>query len=87
LQEEVLIRERAELAMQEAKKKAESRERELQAIFDTTPAGIIVINAQGIVESCNHAFEEMFGYTAEEMINHNVKRCLPKVLKQKKFIM
>jgi PAS domain S-box-containing protein len=73
LQKEEFIRGRAELAMQKAKEKAESRERELQAIFDTTPAAIIVINIQGIVESCNHAFEEMFDYAAEEVINHNVK--------------
>ena len=72
LQEEVFIREQAELAMQEAKEKTESRERELQAIFDTVPAGIIVINAQGIVESCNCAIEEMFDYVAEEVVNHNV---------------
>jgi len=77
LQEEVFTRERAELAIQEAKEHAESRERQLQAIFDTVPAGIVVINAKGIIESCNYAFEEMFDYAAEEVINRNVSMLTP----------
>ena len=49
----------------------------MQAIFDTVPAGVVVINTQRIVESCNCAIEEMFGYTIEELVNHNVKMLTP----------
>lgn len=55
------------------RKQAEDQAQEARAIFDTAVEAIIVINAQGIIESFNPAAERMFSYSASEMINQNVK--------------
>lgn len=49
----------------------------LQTIIDTSPDGIITIDAQGLIESFNPAAESLFGYTAEEVIGQNVKVLMP----------
>ena len=49
----------------------------LQAIFDTTVDGIIVINRLGIVETFNPAAERIFGYSAAEVIGHNINMLMP----------
>ena len=53
------------------------REARLQAILDTAPEGILVIDAQGMVESFNPAAEALFGYAATEILGHNVKLLMP----------
>ena len=55
------------------------RESELRwrSIVDTVPDAIIVIDAAGIVESFSPAAERLFGYTAAEVIGHNVKMLMP----------
>lgn len=55
------------------------RESELRwrSIVDTVPDAIILINAEGIVESFSPAAERLFGYGADEVIGHNVKMLMP----------
>jgi len=55
------------------------RESELRwrSIVDTVPDAIILINAAGTVESFSPAAERLFGYTADEVIAHNVKMLMP----------
>ena len=48
-----------------------------QAIVNTATDGIITINHEGVVDSFNPAAEAMFGYTAAEVIGHNVSMLLP----------
>ena len=61
---------RAQLALME-------REAELSAVLDTAVDGIVTIDGRGIVQSVNAAVEDMFGYTAEELIGHNVNTMMP----------
>lgn len=49
----------------------------IQSILDTVADGIINIDEHGIVEAFNPAAERMFGYTAAEVIGHNVKMLMP----------
>lgn len=49
----------------------------LQSIVETANDGIVVINDEGIIESVNPAMESIFGYTAVEMLGHNVKMLIP----------
>lgn len=49
----------------------ESQERTL-AIVNTASEAIISIGYNGIIDSVNHATESMFGYTAEELVGHDV---------------
>jgi two-component system sensor kinase FixL len=55
------------------------RESELRwrSIVDTVPDAIILINAEGTVESFSPAAERLFGYGADEVIGHNVKMLMP----------
>jgi PAS domain S-box-containing protein len=58
----------------EALQESESR---LRAILDTAVEGIITINEHGLIESVNAATEEIFGYTAAQLIGQNVSRLIP----------
>jgi PAS domain S-box-containing protein len=47
-------------------------EERLRAILETAVEGIITINERGLIESFNRASENIFGYTAAEVIGKNV---------------
>jgi two-component system, LuxR family, sensor kinase FixL len=48
-----------------------------QAVVDSAVDGIIVIDAHGRVETYNPAAERLFGYTAAEVMGHNVDMLMP----------
>ncbi|MCK6548878.1 methyl-accepting chemotaxis protein, partial [Myxococcota bacterium] len=50
---------------------------QLRAILDSTPDGIVTIDARGLMRSCNAATERMFGYAQAEMIGQNVSMLMP----------
>lgn len=49
----------------------------LSAILNTTVDAIITINRQGIIQSFNRAAEQMFGYTAAEVVGRPVQQLMP----------
>ena len=49
----------------------------LQAVMEAAVDGIIVIDAEGIVQSYNMACERIFGYAAGEVIGRNVSMLMP----------
>ncbi len=55
----------------------EERQSRLQAILSTAVEGIITIDERGTIESLNPAAETMFGYTASEIVGHNVRILMP----------
>lgn len=48
-----------------------------QAIFDSVQDGIIMIDAQGHIALVNPAFQEIFGYQADEVMGRNVSLLMP----------
>ncbi|MBI4990308.1 MAG: PAS domain S-box protein [Rhodocyclales bacterium] len=52
-------------------------EEELQALFDNLLDCVITIDSRGIVRSVNPMLERMLGYTADELISHNVSILMP----------
>ena len=53
------------------------RETRMRTIFENVVDGIITTNAKGIIESFNHAAENLFGYTAAEVIGKNISMLTP----------
>jgi two-component system sensor kinase FixL len=49
----------------------------LQSIIDSAVDGIIVIDAGGLIESFNRGAERLFGYSAAEVVGHNVNMLMP----------
>lgn len=56
-------------------------EARIAAIMNTVPDAIITINMDGTVNSCNKAAENIFGYSASEMLGQQVDRIAPDELK------
>ncbi len=66
---------RAELeSLVELKSQHEMR---LRAVLDTVVDSIVVIDKHGIIERVNPATEQLFGYSADEMLGRNVKMLMP----------
>lgn len=52
-------------------------EKRIRAVMDNVVDAIITINEKGIVRSVNPATEQIFGYSAEEMIDQNISMVMP----------
>jgi len=62
--------------MEKALSKSEAR---MRSIFNNVSDGIIIIDHHGIIESLNPSFERLFGYSAEELIGHNINKLMPEL--------
>ena len=65
------------VAHRQAETGLRDREARTQAILQTAVDGIITIDMRGIIESLNPAAERLFGYSADEVIGHNVTLLMP----------
>ncbi len=63
--------------MKQAQSELAAREAHLQAILDTVPDAMIVIDAQGLITSFSAAAERLFGYASAEAVGQNVKILMP----------
>jgi PAS domain S-box-containing protein len=85
LQEEVRVAEEEQhqqhddlvVAHKHAETGLRDREARTHAILQTAVDGIITIDMRGTIESFSPAAERLFGYTADEVIGHNVTRLMP----------
>src|SRR5262249_1316572 len=60
-----------------SRNEAEAGAAHLRSILETVPDAMVVIDEQGIVQSFSQAAERLFGWTATEVINRNVKVLMP----------
>jgi two-component system, LuxR family, sensor kinase FixL len=67
---DITDRKAAELAQRES-------ELRLRSILDTVPDAIVVIDAQGMIQSFSPAAERLFGYDSEEVAGRNVNILMP----------
>ena len=58
---------------------ARANETRLRAVMDTAVDGIVTINASGIVMSVNTTAENIFGWTAAEIIGQSVETLMPEL--------
>lgn len=68
--EDITERKRAETVLLE-------QAQHTQAILDNIVDGIITIDANGIIQSFNPAATQIFGYTEDEVLAHNVSMLMP----------
>lgn len=59
------------------------REAKLNSILNASIEGIIVIDTAGSIVSVNAAVENIFGYNAEDLIGHSVKKLMPIAMRKK----
>lgn len=62
------------IEMEDSLSKSEAR---MRSIFNNVSDGIIIIDENGIIESINPPIEKLFGYSAEELIGHNINMLMP----------
>lgn len=55
-------------------------QRREKKILDKMPDGILAIDPDGLIENCNKAGEDLFGYTPDEMIGQDIRLLLPEGL-------
>ena len=67
---DITDRKAAELAQRES-------ELRLRSILGTVPDAIVVIDAQGTIQSFSPAAERLFGHDSAEVIGHNVNILMP----------
>jgi PAS domain S-box-containing protein len=60
----------------------QEREELLHSILNTAADAIITMDHGGIIQSVNPAAEQMFGYSAAEMIGHSVTMLMPSPLRE-----
>ncbi|ORE93947.1 PAS domain S-box protein [Aurantimonas sp. 22II-16-19i] len=53
------------------------REARLQSVLDTVPDAMVVIDAEGVIQSFSVTAERLFGHAAEEAIGQNVSVLMP----------
>lgn len=51
---------------------SEEREKKLQAILDTVSEGILAVDAMGVITSINPVAEQIFRYSASELLGKNI---------------
>jgi len=64
------LRKRDELKLNERKER-------LQAIHNAVLDSIVTIDQHGIIQNCNAALEQVFGYTSAELLGQNVSKLMP----------
>jgi len=62
----------------QALEELEYREQRYRSIAESTPDGMVTIDADGNIVLWNRAAEKIFGYTAEEMLGKPLTRIMPK---------
>ncbi len=65
------------LEREKAKAEVEQSRERYMAIVNSAVVGVILIDAQGIVQTFNQAAAKIFGYTVDEIIGQNVDMLMP----------
>lgn len=64
----------------EANEETSRSQKRVQAVFDHSVVSLITIDNKGIIDSFNHAAEDLLGYKSQEVIGKNVKILMPETI-------
>jgi PAS domain S-box-containing protein len=53
----------------------------MQSILESAPAGVIIVDAQGLIQFANLTIQSIFGYTLDELQNQKVEVLVPENLR------
>ena len=71
------LRRAAETSQRTSAAQSTARAERLDAVFNTTVDGIIVIDEKGTIEEVNRGAVRMFGYPESEVVGRNIKMLMP----------
>ena len=71
------LRRAAETSQRTSAAQSTARAERLDAVFNTTVDGIIVIDEKGTIEEVNRGAVRMFGYPEPEVLGRNIKMLMP----------
>ncbi len=66
-----ILNQEQELIIQEKTKELRDSEEKFRHLYENSPYGIILLNAEGDIIECNNAISEIFGYKQEELVGKN----------------
>ena len=61
-----------------SRKEIEASEERIKAIIQSSPDGIVSIDAKGIIDTFSKSAEAIFGYRTDEVVGKNIKILMPK---------
>lgn len=67
----------------ESENNALEKELEIKAVMSSVGEGILIIDREGVIDSCNAAAYSLFGYAADEVIGTNITRLMPEELRSR----
>src|SRR4029453_12035555 len=62
-------------------RREEEHDRALRTLLETAMQGIVSVDAEGIIVTANHAFEDMFGWTSGDLIGQRIERLMPSLFR------
>lgn len=66
-----ILNQEQELIIQEKTKELRNSEEKFRHLYEKSPYGIILLNAEGDIIECNNAITKIFGYKQEELVGKN----------------
>ncbi len=66
-----ILNQEQELIIQEKTKELRNSEEKFRHLYENSPYGIILLNAEGNILDCNNAINKIFGYKQEELVGNN----------------
>lgn len=65
-----------------AAKKAKESELRFRNLFEGVPDAIVMVDGNGVIDNVNQKTKDIFGYTANEIAKHKIKKLIPTYKKE-----
>ena len=69
-------------ARKEAQAEADTQRRYFETLFQGSPVAIVLVSADYLIQTCNPAFERLFGYARQDIIGGNIDTLIVPAVEQ-----